>query len=123
MSEFQVPDAVSFEDLREAMEAATPEQQDQPIAQDADGLFEQARACVLDATNLSDMPAVFHKAMVLNIIENYIDWHNLVAEEQFKSGDLKSAASWLRDCGKFQAIMNIITTIRLDSDDDFVVSR
>ena len=44
MSDFQVPDAVSLEDLREAMEAAAPQEEEFVKATTPDEILEDARA-------------------------------------------------------------------------------
>ena len=62
---------------------------------------------------------VVHKTMIINIINNFIRWHNAMAEKMVEDGEMKSAAAWLRDAGKFQAIVNILLTVNV-GDDDFM---
>ena len=61
-----------------------------------------------------------HKVAALVVINNMINWHNGMAEGMMKDGQFDCAAGWLKDAGKFQAIMNILTTIEV-GDDDFTI--
>jgi len=62
---------------------------------------------------------VVHKAMIVNIVNNFIRWHVTMAEKMLDDGEMQSAAAWQRDAGKFQAIVNILLTINV-GDDDFM---
>jgi len=62
---------------------------------------------------------VVHKTMIINIINNFIRWHNAMAEKMIEAGEMQSAAAWFRDAGKFQAIVNILATVNV-GDDDFM---
>ena len=61
-----------------------------------------------------------HKVAALIVINNMINWHNKMAEGMMEDGEFAPAAGWLKDAGKFQAIMNILTTIEV-GDDDFTI--
>ena len=63
-----------------------------------------------------DSPLV-HKVMVLEIIDNFIEWHTKVALKMAEMDNTRSSIGWARDAGKFQAIHNILQTISLDEDD------
>ena len=52
-----------------------------------------------------------HKAMLIAICNNFIEFHNDVAEKIAEKGDLQRAAAWMRDAGKFQSIVNIAATV------------
>jgi hypothetical protein len=48
---------------------------------------------------------------------NMLNWHNKMAEQMMEDGEFSNAAAWLKDAGKFQAIMNILQTIEIGDDD------
>ena len=58
-----------------------------------------------------------HKVAAVLVMSNMIDWHIKMAKDMMEAGDFDPAAGWLKDAGKFQAIMNILTTIEVGSDD------
>ena len=62
------------------------------------------------ALNQINDPMV-HKAMLIAICNNFIEFHNDVAEKIAEKGDLTRAAAWMRDAGKFQSIVNITATV------------
>ena len=61
-------------------------------------------------------PAV-HKLAVLKICHNMIVWHTHVGEAAFERGDEKCGAAWLRDAGKWQSMMDIVSNISLGDND------
>ena len=121
MSDFQIPDSVSFDTLTQAMENAPSE--DIMSTMEPGGLFEAASEYVLAAKEISDNTAVFHKAMVINILHRMVEWHTQVAELHTERGDIESARSWMRDAGKFQAILTILVSIQIDPEEDFMVAN
>ena len=46
-----------------------------------------------------------------------IEWHNNCAERQLDDGEIKSAACWYRDAGKFQAMMDSLVNIGVGPND------
>ena len=68
------------------------------------------------ALNQVNDPMV-HKAMLVAICNNFIDFHNNVAEQLAEKEDLDRAAAWMRDAGKFQAIVNIVATVVCGAND------
>ena len=55
------------------------------------------------------------------IIDRMIQFHERVAERVDEESD-GPAAAWLKDAGKFQAIMNILQTIECGPDDPMCIS-
>ena len=55
--------------------------------------------------------------MFIMIANNMLMWHSKMGENFAKSGDGEQAMGWLRDAGKFQAILNILDTISVGPDD------
>ena len=62
-----------------------------------------------------------HKVAAIIVMGNMLNWHNKMAEGMMEDSEFKPAASWLKDAGKFQAIMNILQTIEIGDDDPTVV--
>ena len=72
------------------------------------------------ALNQINDPMV-HKAMLIAICNNFIDFHNHVAEQLVEADDLDRASAWMRDAGKFQAIVNIVATV-VCGENDFLAN-
>ena len=115
-----IPDGISFSDL-EALrenapteETATPET-DGPTydGKTQDEVIEIAQKCVQQAIDECNDPMV-HKIMVLEMLENMIRWHTTAGMEQDNE---RSTVAWLRDAGKFQAMLNILGSISCGPDD------
>ena len=81
-----------------------------------DDLIEAASKICDDAMEVCADPLQIHKAIALTICARMLNWHNSVAEGQESE---ESRASWYRDAGKFQAILDILTAISLGPDDPF----
>ena len=62
-----------------------------------------------------------HKVAAIIVMGNMLNWHTKMAEQMMEDGEFKPAAGWLKDAGKFQAIMNILQTIEIGDDDPTVV--
>ena len=69
------------------------------------------------ATDKSSGPLV-HKVMMVKIACQMIDWHSSMHDRIIQDGDDTHAAlCWARDAGKFQAIMDILTSITVGPED------
>lgn len=69
-----------------------------------------------DAAEACDDPIV-HKVMFIMIANNMLAWHSKMGCRFAEQGDSDQAMGWLRDAGKFQAILNILDTISVGPDD------
>jgi hypothetical protein len=58
-----------------------------------------------------------HKVAAIIVMGNMLNWHNKMAEQMMEDGEFSNVAAWLKDAGKFQAIMNILQTIEIGDDD------
>ena len=113
-----IPNGFSQEQLQELMNRAA-ERDLERLAKAQDGPYNgltRDQICdhadqAIDAINEINGNALVHKIVVLNIINNYIDWHNACAFRLIDEGNHLEAAGWLRDAGKFQSIMNLLTTV------------
>ena len=68
------------------------------------------------AANKCDDPLV-HKVIAMKVIHNMIQWHRNVALRQLDEGNKASMGAWMRDAGKFQAIMDILCSIAIGPED------
>ena len=122
MSNTNVPDSISFEDLQSLMDTAS--ETEQVDFSDDDALLEAALKTIKQAVEpvTERRAAVMHKAMVIHIINHMIEWHSQMAEMLSKAEQHEAAIGWARDAGKLQSICNILSTIEVD-DSDFMVVR
>ena len=111
---FNIPDSISPEALEEHLKTAAPDEHEGiDLSED---LFDQSEYWVTRASSGSDNPIVVHKLMMVYIIDRMIQFHECVAE-RIHEEDGEVGAAWLKDAGKFQAIMNILQTIECGPDD------
>ena len=75
-----------------------------------------AQECLEFATAKCPDPLV-HKVMAMMIIHRMVDWHKGVALRQLDDDNLESMGAWMRDAGKFQAVMDILCSIAIGPDD------
>ena len=112
-----LPDGISTAELQAMLsdapkEAAVNEKEDfsqERIEEISDRLLQQA----LDECNTP----VMHKAMCVEIISNFIEWHTRVGLSRFEDGDSECATGWMRDAGKLQSMLNILMNISMGPDD------
>ena len=60
---------------------------------------------------------IVHKIMFIMIANNMLAWHSKMGVRFAEQGDGEQAMGWLRDAGKFQAILNILDTISVGPND------
>jgi hypothetical protein len=90
-------------------------------AENTEDLMELASEQIALTGRMTDDPVAFHKIMMVMIISNMIDFHMNVATKAGNMDDDTSHA-WIRDAGKLQAVMNILTTISCGPDDPYVTA-
>ena len=116
-----IPDSFSIDDLQAMLENAPSEDETTKCDCNANSHLDDLDAAMTALNQVSEDPLT-HKLVVIQILHNLFDWHDAVGAKCIRQGESKSAQAWLRDAGKFQAIMNILQTISVD-DDDFTVVR
>ena len=123
-----IPSSFSSEDLQELLANAPHEEDcqcgdcptgegpfgeqgltDEQVTQIAYELLDQAQ-------DKCDDPIV-HKIMFIMIANNMLSWHSKMGVRFAEQGEPEQALGWLRDAGKFQAILNILDTINVGPDD------
>ena len=122
-----IPNGFSEDQLRQLMvNAAIREEADKEAEEGPYGGLTREEICdkaeaSLDAMNDICKHALSHKLVVMQVISNYIDWHNNMAERLHEEGKHELSAGWSRDAGKFQAIINLLQSVGVDPK-DFTVS-
>ena len=113
-----IPDAFSPEQLQRMLAEAQPEPEvtTDPDCQSDEYICEIAQEAIDLACEKSAGPLV-HKVMLHQIVQHMFDWHLKMANQLLEDDMTEPAMGWSRDAGKFQAIMNILSTISVDNDD------
>ena len=117
-----IPDGISFKDLEGLADNATRESDVKPqptygendatqadIHKMIDKFLEQAADEIYD-------PIIF-KIFALETISRLMSWHTNAGVDQMKENEEQSGICWLRDAGKLQACIAIITGIAIGHDD------
>ena len=115
-----IPESFNMDDLK-ALLADAPKEEDLNKADTTHDFSEETVSNIADealeyATDRSHGPLV-HKVMICKIICQMIDWHSKMHSVILEDGEEHSALCWARDAGKFQAIMDIITSINVGPED------
>ena len=115
-----IPESFNMDDLKSMLESA-PKEEDLKKVDTTQDFSEETVTRIADeaidyATDRSHGPLV-HKVMVCKIICQMIDWHSKMHSVILEDGEEHSALCWARDAGKFQAIMDILTSINVGPED------
>ena len=117
------PDSFSTADL-EALLASAPIEDDLHTQIDPnEPTQEQIEDVVTEGLDLMTSritDPVVHKYALLRVASNMALWHTKIAEEQYKRGDTDSGTTWMRDAGKWQAIMDIAMSVSLGGNDHWM---
>ena len=117
-----IPDSFKMSDLTDMLENAPSEDELHTAADNSDKEFtpefieDVAQEALEFATNKCADPLV-HKVMAMTIMHRMIEWHKGVAKSQLDDGELLSMGAWMRDAGKFQAVMDILVSIAIGPND------
>ena len=112
-----VPDGISFSDLESLMEAAPTDIVDVVEETTKEDEFGKTVDKALDAFEAVSNEPTVAKAAVMSILSRMVAWHSAVSESHMKDGEIESAVGWARDAGKFQACLNILSSIMVSDDD------
>jgi len=114
------PDSFSMDELKQMLADAPKEEELKKVDTTHDyspeTIYEIAHEALEYATERSHGPLV-HKVMACEIINQMFEWHTRMHEVQLEDDEPVSALMWARDAGKFQAIMNILTSINVGRED------
>jgi hypothetical protein len=117
-----IPESFNMDQLSELLETAQSEEDMHTAADNSDKeltpeFIEGVAQEVLElATDKCPDPLV-HKVIAMMVICRMVDWHKGVATKQLEDGNQESMGAWMRDAGKFQACMDILTSIAIGPDD------
>ena len=124
-----IPDSFSLDELSSLLETAPQEEELKAHSSDCPGCPEceitedsinaAAHAGLDLMCERCDDPVV-HKAALLQICNNMVQWHTRVGENANERGDSDCGTAWLRDAGKWQAIMDIAMSISLGPNDHYL---
>ena len=118
-----IPDSFNLDELQAMLDNAPSENEvsDSDRSSDKDSILDDVESAMAAVNRITDQ-ALAHKLVAIQILHNLFQWHEAVGAKCIRNAESDHAKSWLRDAGKFQAIMNILQTISVD-DDDFTVVR
>ena len=117
-----VPDSFSMDELSNMLENAPQEDDLHAAADNSDKSFTPefiekiAQECLEAASEKCPDPLV-HKVMAMMVVHRMVDWHKSVALRQLDDDNLESMGAWMRDAGKFQAVMDILCSIDIGPED------
>ena len=116
-----VPESFNMDQLSELLESAQSED-DLHIADNSDKelspeFIEDVALKALDSATDSCPDPLVHKVMAMMVISRMVDWHKGVAIRQLEEGNQESMGAWMRDAGKFQAVMDILSSIAIGPED------
>ena len=119
MSNDLIPDGISFADLEKLQEKAVLDNHiEEP---EYDGLTaEEVHALAdrgLELISEGCEHPIAHKVAAMVVLNNMLEWHKRMAEACQEAGEFPAANGWSRDAGKFQACLNILTTVEVGEGD------
>ena len=121
------PDSFSTADLRALLANAPIEDEvhapqidpQNPTEEQIEDVVNEALSLMTDKIN----DPVVHKLALLKIASNMALWHTKIGEKHFSEGCTEGGTSWMRDAGKFQAIMDIALSISLGDNDQWLCAE
>ena len=119
MTASNIPDSFSPDALQELMESAPLDVVDREVDDETCSSCELHERVVaaLEAFETVAEDALTAKAGVMSMLDRMVEWHTTVAQSLIERGETESAIGWARDAGKFQAALNILSTISVADDD------
>ena len=118
-----IPDSFNMDELSEMLETAPNEEMlhatvgcndDKELTPE---YIESVAEKALDMAAQECPDPLVHKVMAMMVIHRMIEWHRSIAMKQLEEGNEASMGCWMRDAGKFQAVMDILTNISVGPDD------
>ena len=123
-----IPESFNMDQLSELLETAQSEDDLHTAADNSDKeltpeFIESVAQEVLELATDKCPDPIVHKVIAMMIICRMVDWHKGVATKQLEDGNEQSMGAWMRDAGKFQACMDILTSIAIGPDDFTVADQ
>ena len=123
-----LPESFNLDQLSELLETAQSEDDLHTAADNSDKeltpeFIESVAQEVLELATDKCPDPIVHKVIAMMVICRMVDWHKGVATKQLEDGNEQSMGAWMRDAGKFQACMDILTSIAIGPDDFTVADQ
>ena len=113
-----IPDSFNLDELSAMLENAPQEEELHATEKELTPEFiEKVAMDALDKATEECPDPLVHKVMAMTVIHRMIDWHKHVALRQLEEDNQESMGAWMRDAGKFQAVMDILCSIAIGPDD------
>ena len=117
-----IPESFNLDQLSELLENAPSEDDLHTPASNEDKeitpeFIDDCAMKALDfATELCGDPLV-HKVMMMMIASRMVEWHTSIGLKQFDDDEVRSGICWMRDAGKFQAMLDSLVNISVGMND------
>ena len=123
-----IPNGFSSEELQSLFDKANVENHDiNDLSSEEDTsdliieLADQVQTQMDKCACLNEVPPqLLGKVVTLFTINRMIDWHSTVGQKHAELGEAEQALGWMRDAGKFQAMANILSSIIVCDEDNFL---
>ena len=117
-----IPDGISFKDLEGLADNAKREEDVTPTPTYGENGATQADVHKMIDKFLDQAADEIHDPMVFKIfaletLSRLMGWHTNAGVDQFQHDEEQSGVCWLRDAGKLQACIAILTGITIGNDD------
>ena len=116
-----VPNGFSTEDLQAMLDSAPKEDDMHKPAEDENSSKEElimdAADKALDSIDDELQGPVVHKVIAMKVITQMIMWHTSYGKHLMEDGQTDTGVAWLRDAGKFQAILSLLQDMTVGPDD------
>jgi hypothetical protein len=113
-----IPDSFNLDELSAMLENAPQEEELHTTEKELTPEFiEKVAMDALDMATEACPDPLVHKVIAMMVIHRMVDWHKHVASRQLEEGNEASMGAWMRDAGKFQAVMDILCSIAIGPDD------
>ena len=116
-----VPESFNMDQLSELLESAQSEEElhtaDNSDKELSPEFIEDVALKALDTATEQCPDPLVHKVMAMMVISRMVDWHKGVAIRQLEEDNQESMGAWMRDAGKFQACMDILSSIAIGPED------
>ena len=117
-----IPDSFNLDELSAMLETAPQEEDLHAVADNSDKeltpeYIESIAQEMLELASEKCPDPLVHKVIAMMVICRMVDWHKHVASRQLEEGNEASMGAWMRDAGKFQAMMDSLVNIGVGPDD------
>ena len=120
-----IPNGFSSDDLEALMQQASKDITD--IEPSGEGPYgdqgltqselEQLTENIIDESLERCNDPMLHKMIVIVLCYRFATWHRNIGNRYFSEGNTESGGAWMRDAGKFQAMLDILTSVAIGPDD------